>query len=183
MRRGGIDAARRNTAETVRLWVAWRLPCLVGRGLDPAVAVCPAVPFLRYDRVRSMRRGGIEAARRNTAALDVAGAARCLFCIVGRGLDLRPKGRRCAAVGLRNAPAGADPAAHWFGGRERPPYRARETGNEPGTPRGAHPCREAYMPPLQTPGTAYTNPKRCNKADACGRSPALRAGRERQANG
>ena len=29
----------------------------------------------------------------------------------------------------------------------------------PQTPRGAHPCREACMPPLQTPGTAYTNPK------------------------
>ena len=113
------------------------------------VAVRLPIPFFGCGGVRSMRRGGNHSARRNTAALDVAGAARCLFCIVGRGLDLRPKGRRCAAVGLRNAPAGADPAAHWFGGRERPPYRAQETGNEPGTPRGTHPCREACMPPLQ----------------------------------
>ncbi len=44
------------------------------------------------------------------------------------------------------------------GGRKRPPYRARETGNEPGTSRGAHPCREAYMPPLQTPGIASMIP-------------------------
>ena len=101
-------------------------------------------------------------------ALDVAGAARCLFCIVGRGLDLRPKGRRCAAVGLRNAPAGADPAAHWFGGRERPPYRAAETGNEPGTPRGAHPCREAYMPPLQTRQPRTRAQKRCHRANVHG---------------
>ena len=45
------------------------------------------------------------------------------------------------------------------GGRNRPPYRARGMGNQPKTPRGAHPCREAYMPPLQTPGIAYTTQK------------------------
>ena len=40
------------------------------------------------------------------------------------------------------------------GGVKTPPYRPAQTGNEPRTPRGAHPCREAYMPPLQTPGIA-----------------------------
>ena len=54
------------------------------------------------------------------------------------------------------------------GGVKTPPYRARETGNEPGTPRGAHPCREAYMPPLQTPGTAYTNQIRFHRANVRG---------------
>ena len=126
--------------------MAFALPCR-GR-MYAARHVCFTTPFFGCGGVRSMRRGGNHAARRNTAALDVAGAARCLFCIVGRGLDLRPKGRRCAAVGLRNAPAGADPAAHWFGGRERPPYRAAETGNEPGTP--------ARRAPL--PGGIYASP-------------------------
>ena len=36
--------------------------------------------------------------------------AGCVFCLVGRAFNLRPKSRRCAAVGLRNAPAGAAPA-------------------------------------------------------------------------
>ena len=35
------------------------------------------------------------------------------------------------------------------GGVKTPPYKPGQTGNEPGTPRGAHPCREAYMPPLR----------------------------------
>ena len=41
-------------------------------------------------------------------------------------------------------------AADGHGGVKTPPYRARKTGNKPQTPHGANPCREAYMPPLQT---------------------------------
>ena len=188
------------------------MPCLVGAACMRPVAVRLTIPFFGCGGVRSMRRGGIDAARRNTAALDVAGAARCLFCIVGRGLDLRPKGRRCAAVGLRNAPAGADPAAHWFGGRERPPYRAQETGNEPGTPARRAPLPGGiYMPPLQirvprtrtryvSTGQTATGRMHAAPTDrpgtagewvrkvfaACrprrGQAPALRTGREWQAN-
>ena len=171
--------------------------CSVGRGLGPAVAVCPAVPFLRYDRVRSMRRGGNHAARRNTAALDVAGAARCLFCIVGRGLDLRPKGRRCAAVGHLRAKSralrpgcapkrrcGASPKRACgrsarrtdkifknvqcaAGSRPRPTERGKRS-IFPQTPRGEHPCREAYMPPLQTRQPRTRAQKRCHWVNARG---------------
>ena len=150
--------------------------------------VCFTTPFFGCGGVRSMRRGGNHAARRNTAALDVAGAARCLFCIVGRGLDLRPKGRRCAAVGHLRAKSralrpgcapkrrcGASPKracgrrprrtdtifknVQCAAGVNARPTMRRIRSCFPQTPRGEHPCREAYMPPLQTPGTAYTNPK------------------------
>ena len=64
------------------------------------------------------------------------------------------------------------------GGVKTPPYRAGQTGNEPGTPRGVNPCRAAYMPPLQTSGIEYTSQKRCHKADARGgaKAPPYRAG-------
>ena len=53
-----------------------------------------------------------------------------------------PRQEPPSAVALRNAPAGA-----------APPYRAGQTGSKPGTPRGAYPCREAYMPPLRMRGS------------------------------
>ena len=56
-----------------------------------------------------------------------------------------------------------------FGGRERPPYRPAETGNEPGTPRGAHPCREAYMPPLQIGCTHLRGKRRTTPQTPTGR--------------
>ena len=118
-------------------------------------AVYPTNPFFGRDRVWSMRRGGIDAARRNGAALPVAGAVWCLSCIVGRDLDLRPKSRRCAAVDLRNAPAGADPAAPMIlkkcnvrGGRKRPPYKPAYMVVFPGNP--------AWGAPL--PGGIYASP-------------------------
>ena len=37
------------------------------------------------------------------------------------------------------------------------PTERRRRSYFPQPPRGAHPCREACMPPLQTPGSAYTN--------------------------
>ena len=46
----------------------------------------------------------------NIAAIARCRGACCLSCPVGRAIYLRPKSRRCAAFGLRNAPAGADPA-------------------------------------------------------------------------
>ena len=71
------------------------------------------------------------------------------------------------------------------GGVKTPPYKPGQTGNEPGTPRGSDPCREAYMPPLQTPGIAYTNPKTSPQGErpraACMRP--LQTGREQQVNG
>ena len=54
----------------------------------------------------------------------------------------------CGPVALRNAPAGAGPAAHWFGGRERPPYRAAKTVGFPANP--------ARRKPL--PGGMYASP-------------------------
>ena len=63
-------------------------------------------------------------ARRKLCGIAPARVVCCLFCFVGRGLD---------------------PAAHYF-----LKFQCRAgTGNQPGTPRGVHPCREAYMPPLQ----------------------------------
>ena len=56
-------------------------------------------------------------------------------------------------------------------GRERPCF--------PQTPREAHPCREACMPPLQTPGSAYTNReptgngRRMGKGNVCCKRPLL----------
>ena len=80
----------------------------------------------------------------NIAAPPIAGPAWCLPRIVGRGL-----GPAAPMIFLNFI---------MCGGRNRPPYRARGMGNQPKTPRGAHPCREAYMPPLQTPGTASITP-------------------------
>ena len=55
-------------------------------------------------------------------------------------------------------------------------------GRFPRKPRAmAHPCREAYMPPLQTPGAAYTNQKRCHGAN--GRGGVSPAGAFRSATG
>ena len=112
------------------------------------VPICPTMPFLRRDGVRSMRRGGIYAARERYGT-DHSWFAWCVTHIVGRGLD----------------------PPHIRGGRERPPYKPGETGNEPGTPRGAHPCREACMPPLQMRVTAYTPQKRYPVATAHGPQP------------
>ena len=71
----------------------------------------------------------------------------------------RPAGnsRRMGKAGVYRVPSTA-------GSRPRPTER-RERAVFPGTPRGEHPCREACMPPLQTPGTAYANQKRCHRAD------------------
>ena len=65
--------------------------------------------------------------------------------------------RRMGKAGVYRVPSTA-------GSRPRPTER-RERAVFPGTPRREHPCREAYMPPLQTPGTAYANQKRCHRAD------------------
>ena len=80
----------------------------------------------------------------NIAAPPIAGPAWCLPRIVGRGL-----GPAAPMIFLNFI---------MCGGRNRPPYRAGQTGNQPQTPRGAHPCREACMPPLQTPDIASTTP-------------------------
>ena len=115
------------------------------RACAPSV-VCPALAshcrgrmyaarhvyrFWGRDLVRSMRRGDI-------GRLWVEC---CLFCMVGRAIYLRPKSRRCAAVGLRNAPAGAAPAApinfkkfSMCGGVKTPPYKPGQTTDFPATP-------------------------------------------------
>ena len=45
----------------------------VGRAFTPAVPVCPTIPPLGRDRVRSMRRGGIYAARKTVRVAGVYG--------------------------------------------------------------------------------------------------------------
>ena len=110
--------------------------CSVGRAFTPAVPGCLTRPLFGCVGVWSMRRGGIDAARRNTADVGRLRFAGCVFCLVGRAFT----------------PAEPIKFLKFFNVR-------RERAVFPGTPRGEHPCREAYMPPLQTPGTAYTNPK------------------------
>src|SRR5699024_2807587 len=90
--------------------------------LVPARAVtCPAAP--RQTAIRPYAK----AALHSRAALFARGAAWCLPRVAGRGLG---------------------PAAHWFGGRERPPYRAAETVGFPANP--------ARRKPL--PGGMYASP-------------------------
>ena len=56
------------------------------RSYSPQITCPPATTFLARDRVWSMRRGGIHAARRNDALPGRLWFARCLSHIVGRGL-------------------------------------------------------------------------------------------------
>ncbi len=103
--RAGVHARRKLCGITP----AWILCCesrSVGAACMRPVGDCLTIPSFDCDGVRSMRRGGIYAARETVRALSVTGSARRVPCLVGRAIYLRPKSRRCAAVGLRNAPAG-----------------------------------------------------------------------------
>ena len=88
----------------------------------------------------------------------------CLPRIVGRGLD---------------------PAAHWFGGRERPPYRAPETVGFPVTPAWRIPLPGGIVAsPTNTRYRVHepeTGQRRKHARAACMRP--LRTGRKRQGNG
>ena len=98
-----------------------------------------------------------------------------------RGRDLRPKSRRCAAVGLRNAPAGAvnlAPTNKFYvlgqPGRPRPRVVATSVGDDacigPGTLRRCERLRADME-------SAPTNlPKRPVKPDGRGRPGGRRAG-------
>ena len=94
------------------------------------------VPFLGRDRVRSMRRGGIHAARKTMRSFGVAGAAWRLLCLVGRAFTPAEhykkflKNYRCGGV--------------------KTPLQCGVYGRVSRKPRVARtPCREACMPPLQ----------------------------------
>ena len=69
------------------------------------------------------------------------------------GRDLRPKSRRCAAVGLRNAPAGAvNPAPTNLPKRPvKPDGRGRPGGRRAGCPHPAGPCGGARSRFLKSP--------------------------------
>ena len=117
------------------LWFVGCLPYIVGRGLDPAVPVRLMVPFLRCDRVWSMRRGGIDAARETVRALSIYGGTCRLFCIVGRAIS--PAAHIIKI--LKN---------HRFGGVKTPPYKPGKMSVLPGNP--------AQGIPL--PGGIYASP-------------------------
>ena len=174
-------------AAAARVRAAWRGSWSVGAACMRPAAVYPTNPFFGRDRVWSMRRGGNHAARETVVPIACSRFAWCLFCIVGRAIYLRPKSRRCAAVGHLRAKSralrpgcapkrrcGASPKRACgrsarrtdkifknvqcaAGSRPRPTERGKRS-IFPQTPRGEHPCREAYMPPLQTPGIASMIP-------------------------
>ena len=119
----------------------------VGRGQDPALQI---VVYGRFPRKpRAMAHPCREAympplQTSGTAYTARSRSARCLSRIVGAAY--MPPAKRCPRRPFMGC---AVFISH---------CRARETGNEPGTPRRAHPCREACMPPLQTPGIASMTP-------------------------
>ena len=194
--RAGVHA-RRNLCGIAPAWILCCESRSVGAACMRPVGDCLTIPSFDCGGVRSMRRGGIHAARETVRALSVTGSARRVPCLVGRAFYLRPKSRRCAAVGHLRAKSralrpgcapkrrcGASPKracgrsarrtdtifknVQCAAGVNARPTNRREQAIFPQTPRVEHPCREACMPPLQTPGTAYTNQKRCHRANVPG---------------
>ena len=98
----------RVSAVAARVRAAWRVSWSVGAACMRPAAVYPTNPFFGCDRVWSMRRGGIDAARRNGAALPVAGVAGRLPCIVGRGLGPAApiQFSKCSMCGGNGQPTG-----------------------------------------------------------------------------
>ena len=108
MKNGGVarPAAARKwrtagkvSAAAARVRAAWRAFWSVGAACMRPAAVYPTNPFFGRDRVWFMRRAGNHAARETVVPIACSRFAWCLFCIVGRAIYLRPKSRRCAAVG------------------------------------------------------------------------------------
>ena len=73
-----VAARGRSRSRGVRGEIA-RFRRSVGRGLDPAAGVCLMIPFLGHARVRSLRRGGIHAAREHCGCWAFVG---CLLFIL-----------------------------------------------------------------------------------------------------
>ena len=88
-----------------------------------------------------------------------------------RGRDLRPKSRRCAAVGLRNAPAGAaNPApTNIFASRTNRNGCGRPGGRRAGCPHPAAPRGIAYIPVLNRRGAAGVNARPTERGKHSGR--------------
>ena len=131
---------------------ALRRPFMVGRvfalrcrgRMHAARGRSPYVPFLRCDRVWSMRRGGIHAARRTLCRwplpVCMVFALHCRAGVHARRTDDFLK--------FYNVRRGQDPALQ-SGGNGRVSHKPRVV---------THPCRAACMPPLQTPGIASMIP-------------------------
>ena len=111
-----------------------------------------------------------------------------------RGRDLRPKSRRCAAVGLRNAPAGAVNPAPTANGRSAAKREPRVITNlcrgrclhRPEGPRGGANARGRELRPksrrcaavgLRNAPAGAVNPASTNKLYASGHPGGRRAGR------
>ena len=143
MKNGGVarPAAARKwrtagkvNAAAARVRAAWRGSWSVGAACMRPAAVYPTNPFFGRDRVWSMRRGGIDAARKHCGHCPLPG--RLLFVLPCRAGDFARR---------------TDNFFNFYNVR-------RIRSCFPQTPRGEHPCREAYMPPLQTPGIASMIP-------------------------
>ena len=113
--------------------------------MHAARRVCHTIRFFGCDGVWSMRRGGIDAARRNGALPPVAGAVWRLFCIVRRGQDLRAKSRALRPGCAPKRACGRSPALQSTGNRQRTGNPARRTPLPGGI----------YASPTNE-GTAYT---------------------------
>ena len=119
----------------LRCGKTWRLPvygwhgvyfCSVGRGLDPATAICHTVALLGCDRVWSMRRGGIHATRKRRVYHPFPG--RYGVCLVGRKRPCFPQ-----------TPCRANPCRAAY---MRPLQTTRGRAYDPGARR----LREGYGP-------------------------------------
>ena len=145
--------------------------CSVGRAFTPAVPGCLTRPLFGCDGVWSMRRGGIDAARRNTAGVGRLRFAGCVFCLVGRAFT---PAEPIKFLKFFNVRRGQDPALQTGGNGQR-------TGN---------PARRAPLPggiyaSPTNKATAYTSPKTVpqGKRPRAAYMRPLQTGREWQVNG
>ena len=84
--RAGVHA-RRNLCGIAPAWILCCESRSVGAACMRPVGDCLTIPSFDCDGVRSMRRGGIHAARETVRVLTGAGSPWCVSCLVGRGLD------------------------------------------------------------------------------------------------
>ena len=104
--------------------------------------------FLHCDRVRSMRRGGIHAARKTMRSFGVAGAAWRLLCLVGREFTPAEHHKKF----LKN---------YRCGGVKTPALQGGGNGQPTATPARRTPLPGGIYASPTNKGTAYKNRKRC----------------------
>ena len=147
---------------------AWCLFCIVGRGLDPAAPIIFQILkiIMCGGRNRPPYKPGETVGFSANPARPFTPAGRHI-CRPYKHPVSRTRTRKRYLVANGHGPhtcgpykpAGNDRQMGKAGVCRKRPRRGQDPALQ--TPRGAHPCREAYMPPLQIRVTAHTNQKRC----------------------